>query len=335
MQDVSGVRELAIGVIEGRHTPDELESYPAGKDLVETARLIAELDPAMWEKAAQYRFDRGRFTRAKREEIPGGREYYYLVRKGRIYPDSLIEDRDQAIDVARTIIRNELESEAEAKKGRSKYTKISAYRDHRTKEVFLGFKLRGVREVQRLKTGFADAKSAFEYLDANRDDLQAKIDEMRKPPTMRRDENRARVGPDRHEADVSPEQFGGMFGFRGVQFGNYVEGPRRQQDLNRAYDALMDMADAVDIPPKAVSLNGTLGLAFGARGRGGRAAAHYEPDQVVITSPRRRGRALSPTSGCTRSTTISARAAVRPSRRKWAGSWGPTCAPRWQRPGRV
>ncbi|ECI3890344.1 hypothetical protein AHV09_26755, partial [Salmonella enterica subsp. enterica] len=68
------------------------------------------------------------------------------------------------------------------------------------------------------------------------------------------------------------------------QFGNYVEGPRRQSDLNRAYDSLMDMADVLKVPPKALSLNGRLGLAFGARGKGGKnaAAAHYEPDQVAI-----------------------------------------------------
>ncbi len=86
------------------------------------------------------------------------------------------------------------------------------------------------------------------------------------------------------EQNVTPEKFSDAFGFRGVQFGNYVEGPRRQSDLNRAYDSLMDMADVLKIPPKALSLNGRLGLAFGARGKGGKnaAAAHYEPDQVAI-----------------------------------------------------
>lgn len=74
------------------------------------------------------------------------------------------------------------------------------------------------------------------------------------------------------------------FGFRGVEFGNWVEGKRRQQDLNNAYDALMDLAGILGIPPRAFSLNGTLGLAFGARGRGGvsPAAAHYEPGKAVI-----------------------------------------------------
>lgn len=86
------------------------------------------------------------------------------------------------------------------------------------------------------------------------------------------------------EQNVTPEKFSDAFGFRGVQFGNYVEGPRRQSDLNRAYDSLMDMADVLKVPAKALSLNGRLGLAFGARGKGGKNAvvAHYEPDQVAI-----------------------------------------------------
>ncbi|EHX9130148.1 hypothetical protein K3673_005350, partial [Escherichia coli] len=78
-----------------------------------------------------------------------------------------------------------------------------------------------------------------------------------------------------------PEQFSDAFGFRGVQFGNYVEGPRRQADLNRAYDSLHDLADVLNVPTKALSLNGRLGLAFGARGKG-KAAAHYEPGEVAI-----------------------------------------------------
>ncbi|EIP3423860.1 hypothetical protein LSE82_002561, partial [Salmonella enterica] len=47
---------------------------------------------------------------------------------------------------------------------------------------------------------------------------------------------------------------------------------------------LMDMADVLKVPAKALSLNGRLGLAFGARGKGGKNAvvAHYEPDQVAI-----------------------------------------------------
>lgn len=45
------------------------------------------------------------------------------------------------------------------------------------------------------------------------------------------------------------------------------------------------------MPPKALSLNGELGLAFGARGRGGKdsGAAHYEPASVVINLTKKQG----------------------------------------------
>src|SRR5690606_17849340 len=97
--------------------------------------------------------------------------------------------------------------------------------------------------------------------------------------------NAPRVGIDhRNGANVTPEQFGETFGFRGVQFGNSVEQKRRQQDLNDAYDGLMDLAGILNLPPKALSLNGELALAFGARGIGGKHPfkAHYEPGEVVI-----------------------------------------------------
>lgn len=66
-------------------------------------------------------------------------------------------------------------------------------------------------------------------------------------------------------ADVPPEMFANAFGFRGVEFGNWVEQGPPTKDLNDAFDALMDLAAVLGISPKAISLNGELGLAFGAR----------------------------------------------------------------------
>src|SRR5699024_3147526 len=45
------------------------------------------------------------------------------------------------------------------------------------------------------------------------------------------------------------------------------------------------------VPSKALSLDGELGLAFGARGRGGRRAAkaHFESDHIVINLTKRAG----------------------------------------------
>lgn len=130
-----------------------------------------------------------------------------------------------------------------------------------------------------------DVKSARAYLAENSVALEKALERYKQTPFERKAENAPRVGGDhRNGAPVTPEVFGDTFGFRGVQFGNYVEQGRRQSDLNEAFDALMDMAAVLDLPPRALSLNGRLGLAFGARGRGGKNApvAHYEPNSVVI-----------------------------------------------------
>lgn len=158
------------------------------------------------------------------------------------------------------------------------------------REFFIGKKIG--RNVAELKTGFADIKAARQYLADNQIELEGLLDKYKAVPPVRNDQNAPRIGEDyRQGADVTPAQFQEAFGFRGVQFGNYVEGGRRQQDLNRAYDALMDLAGVLNLPPKALSLGGRLGLAFGARGTGGTdaAAAHYERGNVVINLTKREG----------------------------------------------
>ncbi|EMM0587312.1 hypothetical protein WAE91_005307, partial [Escherichia coli] len=139
------------------------------------------------------------------------------------------------------------------------------------------------KNKMRVRGGFKSASDARKYIDSHRDELVRHVKEMREisREEQRNATNRDRTGPERRKGNVSPEQFSDAFGFRGVQFGNYVEGPRRQADLNRAYDSLHDLAEVLNVPTKALSLNGRLGLAFGARGKG-KAAAHYEPGEAAI-----------------------------------------------------
>lgn len=139
---------------------------------------------------------------------------------------------------------------------------------------------------------FDTAQEARKYREENHDKLEEKLSKIKDVPNERKEENAPRVGIDhRNGEDVTPESFAQSFGFRGVQFGNYVEGSKRQQDLNDAYDALMDLAGVLDLPSQALSLNGELGLAFGARGHGGKRApkAHYEPGKVVINLTKTEG----------------------------------------------
>ncbi len=90
------------------------------------------------------------------------------------------------------------------------------------------------------------------------------------------------------DRDATPQDLLDTFGFRGVEWGNWSAQDERQRILNLAYDALSDLAKIMNVPRKALSLNGTLGMAFGARG-GGRFAAHYEPGKLVINMTKLRG----------------------------------------------
>jgi diguanylate cyclase (GGDEF)-like protein len=90
-----------------------------------------------------------------------------------------------------------------------------------------------------------------------------------------------RTGPAVLSGDAKPMDFIQDFGFRGLEFGNWAANDERQKLVNHAYEALHDLARTLGIPPKALSLNGQLGLALGARG-GGFGVAHYEPGKLVI-----------------------------------------------------
>ncbi len=85
----------------------------------------------------------------------------------------------------------------------------------------------------------------------------------------------------RNGKNVTTDDFMETFGFRGGEFGNWVNNDERQSALNTAYDALMDLATVLGLSPRALSLGGRLGIAFGARGTAG-AKAHYEPVKAVI-----------------------------------------------------
>lgn len=96
-----------------------------------------------------------------------------------------------------------------------------------------------------------------------------------------------RTGPDwRGGKDVTADQVMQHFGFRGVNLGEYVKAKQHiaQLHLNHVFDAFSDLADLLGVPPKAMSLNGTLGVAIGAQGSG-KALAHFVPgvNEINIT----------------------------------------------------
>lgn len=132
---------------------------------------------------------------------------------------------------------------------------------------------------------FLASEEGLETLNDMANELRAGFEERRR-------DNDDRTGPDwRKGKDVSAKTFMEVFGFRGGQFGNSVTLKERTAFLNATYDGLMDLAAVMGVAPKSLSLNGELGIAFGARGKGGKgaAAAHYEPGQTVINLTRVNG----------------------------------------------
>lgn len=91
--------------------------------------------------------------------------------------------------------------------------------------------------------------------------------------------------PSRNAGDTlsisTPESFAEYFGFRSVEFGNWVEDEKAKFHLQNAAEAYADLSVVLSIPTKAVSLDGTLAMAFGSRGSG-KALGHYESAKQVI-----------------------------------------------------
>lgn len=149
------------------------------------------------------------------------------------------------------------------------------------------------------KIAFESDEAFWNYVNTHRTELENKYREFRAEFSKTEKDWRSgspirdRVGPDYREGkDATPEMFMSTFGFRGVEFGNWVKqgknGRERQWMLNNAYDSLMDLSKILGIPPKAVALDGELGLCFGSRGHGS-ASAHYEPANRLINLTKTKG----------------------------------------------
>ena len=98
-----------------------------------------------------------------------------------------------------------------------------------------------------------------------------------------------RMGPDyRSGMEITGQHYLDTFAFRGGEFGNWMNQNDRQTSLNMGFEALKDLAEALKISDKDIAYQGTLAIAFGARGSGN-AVAHYEPLRKVINLTKMHG----------------------------------------------
>ncbi|EJT5196756.1 hypothetical protein N3D05_001815 [Escherichia coli] len=280
---VKSGREATAGMLEGKipaaKLADMMDNKSGLRSMSDTWKLLRTLSASQIDKASGYRVRSGvySFVGGKRYEPP---QMMYSLRDSKGRDLFFSESRDELLKKAKAYFdeQGSRERETPATSADDRIT-FDVYRHKASGDIFIGYG----KNRQKLKGGFESARDAHDYVRTHRDELVNQVKALREVSReeQRNATNRDRTGPERRKGDVSPEQFSDAFGFRGVQFGNYVEGPRRQADLNRAYDSLHDLADVLNVPTKALSLNGRLGLAFGARGKG-KAAAHYEPGEVAI-----------------------------------------------------
>ncbi|PLT26675.1 LPD5 domain-containing protein [Pseudoalteromonas sp. MelDa3] len=254
--------------------------------VVDAIPSIAKADIDTLKNVADYRISSGSFSIFGGKTYSPSKVFYFIERNGRPVYDGASETLSNVQALLTKVIKAEQTDNANATSG--KKSKISVYRDRYTKDIYLGWK--GAGGVLKIKS-FDDLGAARDHLKNNREEVEQTLQKIKETPSMRKPVNAERIGPERYAENVTPDTFGETFGFRGVEFGNWVEQAKRQKNLNQAYDGLMDLAEALDLPPKALSLNGKLGLAFGARGKGGKnpAAAHYEPNSVVINLTKKAG----------------------------------------------
>lgn len=280
---VKSGREATAGMLEGKipaaKLADMMDSKPGLRSMSDTWKLLRTLSALQIDKASGYRVRSGvySFVGGKRYDPP---QMMYSLRDSKGRDLFFSESRDELLKKAKAYFdeQGSRERETPATSADDRIT-FDVYRHKASGDIFIGYG----KNRQKLKGGFESARDAHDYVRTHRDELVNQVKALREVSReeQRNATNRDRTGPERRKGDVSPEQFSDAFGFRGVQFGNYVEGPRRQADLNRAYDSLHDLAEVLNVPTKALSLNGRLGLAFGARGKG-KAAAHYESGEVAI-----------------------------------------------------
>ncbi len=268
----------------------------------------------------------GKITKEKMKELGGKRNLQDFFAKvdllseldrkdwGKVervmsYPDSMdFNPKTDKLDIPnpKTYVRiNGRNREFNSTEPKVLAEQIKPFLDEKVEKPKMKFEVRGRKgsyfinkkgdpEYTRLAT-FDSSKEAFDFIRNNNSKLvesweshKARVNVTK--ADIRNKVNKPRTGEDyRNGKNATAEDFQNTFGIKRGTFGKWVkQGKERQDMLNGTYDALMDLANITGVPPRALSLEGKLGFAFGANGRG-KAMAHYEPGEVVINLTKTKG----------------------------------------------
>ncbi len=88
--------------------------------------------------------------------------------------------------------------------------------------------------------------------------------------------------------EIASDRLTQDWGFKSVQFGNYMDDRTSREHITRFVCALKDLEDALEMDLSKVIHEGNLSMSFGARGIG-KAMAHYEPGYRIINLTKKKG----------------------------------------------
>lgn len=305
MQAFQTARQLSADLLEGRIEAADILSRLRENDMSHRVAIYTGVGYPLCLKARGFTINESVFwsretdTREKGWGLSHEADKRGFVSSGKRHvPDSLrfkkYDTVEEAISDLRLLLslqsKRDEESQNNGKKGKKPVKlEVGRYsRGARAGEVVIYKRLTGGVHVV-LKGGFKDFQEAREYREAHLDELAAKLKRISSEPDIFPVVSAERVGEDyRGGKDVDNAMFMETFGINGITYGNWVAGPERQAKLNATYDVFMDLSNLLGVPPRVISLNGELGIQFGASGRGS-AMAHYRLDDVSINLTRKLG----------------------------------------------
>lgn len=88
---------------------------------------------------------------------------------------------------------------------------------------------------------------------------------------------------------VKAENLMKVYGFKSAQLGNYVDDASAKEHITQTMASMEDMSKVIGIDFAKMTKDMGLSIAFGARGGGGSAVAHFEPAHKIINITKRRG----------------------------------------------
>lgn len=277
----------------GQASPKRLRWEARARAMARLARELADqADPdASYRRVAGHAHIAALLPKARTYERIGHRQslakisvvqtdHGFTAVQGRKPPEILYSEPDLEAFARRTL--EWLESD------RAKLPKVSwGTRNLKTGGIMVCAKAGGAWiDVERHES----LPSAMQAVRQDKERLAGILRRILNPPRSRHEQNRSRQGPARLDGAIDEEAFIRRFGVS-AQFGASLPEKEKVGHLGEAYEAFVDLAEALGWESGALSFGGRLAIGFASRGRGGRnaAKAHYEPDYNIINLTRRAG----------------------------------------------